>query len=113
MFIRWLSLALYLVSICRGDVRDFVTEDFFNIIVSGDVPLSVEGITTQDFFNGILFATTDGCGKKYSINTMNSLMRPSYSLSLVQTGPPMTIREKLLYSSPTFLLCHFAKLSTP
>nr|QEL09537.1 class VII chitinase [Pinus banksiana] len=35
VLILWLALALYVVSICRGDVGDIVTRDFFNGILSG------------------------------------------------------------------------------
>lgn len=76
VLILWLALAHFVVSICRGDCRDFVTEDIFNKIVLGDVPLSsgrvgdiagrVGDIATQDFFNGILSGAADGCeGKNF------------------------------------------------
>lgn len=35
ILILWLALALYVVSLCRGDVGDIVTQDFFNGILSG------------------------------------------------------------------------------
>jgi len=35
VLILWLPLALCVVSICRGDVGDIATQDFFNGILSG------------------------------------------------------------------------------
>jgi len=82
VFILWLALSLYVVSIGRGDVRGFVTEDFFNKIVSGDVLLSggVADIATQDLFNGILSAASRGCAGK-SFYTYSNFITATNSFS--------------------------------
>jgi chitinase len=82
VFILWLALALSVVSIGRGDVRGFVTEDFFNKIVSGDVLLSggVGDIATQDLFNGILSSTSRGCAGK-SFYTYSNFITATNSFS--------------------------------
>jgi len=59
VLILWLALALYVVSICEGDVGDIVTQDFFNALLSAAD--DVGDIVTQDFFNAILSAADDSC----------------------------------------------------
>jgi len=64
VFILWLSLALSDLAICRGDVKDIATEDFFNGILSGAADSCVgkkfytysDFITAASSFSG--FGTT-------------------------------------------------------
>jgi hypothetical protein len=64
---------------------------------------AVGDIATQDFFNGILSAASDGCAGKTFYTYTDFLNAANSFSSFGTTGTSDDNKEKLLLSSPTLL----------